>query len=135
MARMETNRLLERIDEFARANAQLTKACARPKDEFMRDAVIQRFEFTYELAWKMLKLKLSAEGIPCNTPREALQEALRAGYIADGNTWSELQRMRNLTSHTYDETIAEQVDAFIRAKARGLFDALEVMSATWSRHA
>ena len=130
---METNRLSERINEFARANAQLAKACARPKDEFMRDAVIQRFEFTYELAWKMLKLKLAAEGVSANTPRETLQEALRAGLITDGNTWSELQRMRNLTSHTYDEALAEQVDAFIRTKSRGLFDALEVLSASWSR--
>jgi nucleotidyltransferase substrate binding protein (TIGR01987 family) len=131
---METDRLSERIAEFARANAQLAKACSRPKDEFIRDAVIQRFEFTYELAWKMLKLKLAQEGVAANTPRETLQEALRAGFIADGNTWSELQRMRNLTSHTYDETLAEQVDAFIRTKARALFDALEAISASWSRH-
>ncbi len=128
---METNRLAERIAEFARANAQLAKACGRPKDEFLRDAVIQRFEFTYELAWKMLKLKLETEGVVARTPRETLQEALQARLITDGNTWSELQRMRNLTSHTYDETLAEQVDEFVRGKARGLFDTLEVESKSW----
>lgn len=128
---METDRLAERIAEFARANAQLAKACGRPKDEFLRDAVIQRFEFTYELAWKMLKLKLDAEGIATRTPREALQESLQAGLIDDGNAWSELQRMRNLTSHTYDESLAEQVDEFVRTKARRLFDTLETLSKSW----
>lgn len=39
--------------------------------------------------------------------------------------------MRNLTSHTYDESLAEQVDEFVRTKARRLFDTLETLSKSW----
>lgn len=96
---METERLTERVADYLTAVTQLEKAAARPKDEFIRDLVIQRFEFTHELAWKMLKLKLEDEGLIVKTPKETMQEALQAGLIEDGNLWSDLQKMRNLTSH------------------------------------
>lgn len=50
----------------------------------------------------MLKLRLEAEDIFVKTPRETMQAALQAGLIEDGNAWSDLQKMRNLTSHTYN---------------------------------
>lgn len=84
MPPMATNRLQERIADFAKALDRLEAALARPRDEFIRDSVIQRFEFTFELVWKMLKLRLEAEGIEARTPREVLQESLQAGLIADG---------------------------------------------------
>lgn len=82
---MDSQRLAERIADYTRAVARLREALARPKDEFLRDSVIQRFEFSYELAWKLLKLRLEAEGINAATPRQAIQEALQAGFIEDGN--------------------------------------------------
>jgi nucleotidyltransferase substrate binding protein (TIGR01987 family) len=128
---MDSERLSERISDYHKAVLQLEKAVLRPKDEFIRDSVIQRFEFTHELAWKMLRLRLENEGIVVRTPRETMQEALQAGIIADGNLWSDLQKMRNLTSHTYREQLAEDVYDFSVAHGLPLFQQLAEKSRTW----
>lgn len=128
---MDTQRLNERIDEFIRAVRQLERALAQPFDEFIRDAVIQRFEFCYELAWKLLKLRLEQEGIIALTPRQVLRESLQAGLIADGNRWTEIQRYRNLTSHTYDERLADAVYAFVCQEAIVQFQALAATAQRW----
>jgi nucleotidyltransferase substrate binding protein (TIGR01987 family) len=82
---MSEARLPERVDDYLKALRQLERALAQPFDEFLRDSVIQRFEFCYELAWKMLELRLQVEGIEALTPRRAMQESLQAGLIRDGN--------------------------------------------------
>lgn len=128
---MDVERLQERITDFLKAVSQLEKAVGKPKDEFLRDSVIRRFEFTHELAWKMLKLRLEAEDIFVKTPRETLQAALQAGLIEDGNAWSDLQKMRNLTSHTYNEQLADDVYAYIAGQAVTLFRQLAEKAKTW----
>lgn len=128
---MDTERLNERIAEFLKGVHQLERAVAQPFDEFTRDATIQRFEFCYELAWKMRKLRLEREGISALSPRQALQEALQAGLIDEGNLWSEIQRYRNLTSHTYNERLADEVYTFIVDKALSRFQALAGEAETW----
>jgi nucleotidyltransferase substrate binding protein (TIGR01987 family) len=130
---IDQDRLEERITEYMRAFQRLIKAVQKPKDEFLRDSVIQRFEFTYELAWKMLKVRLEVEAVVARTPRETLQEALQAGFIEDGNAWSELQKKRNLTSHTYDEELAEEVYAFVAGQGMRLFAQLAEKAAEWRR--
>ena len=132
---METERLTERVADYLKALTQLERAAARPKDEFIRDSVIQRFEFTHELAWKMLKLKLEDEGLIVKTPKETMQEALQAGLIEDGNLWSDMQKMRNLTSHTYREQLAEEVYAFVVTQGLPLFRALAEESSIWQANA
>jgi nucleotidyltransferase substrate binding protein (TIGR01987 family) len=128
---MDGERLNERIADFLKGVHQLERAVAQPCDEFMRDAVIQRFEFSYELAWKLLKLRLEQEGISALTPRQALREALQAALIEDGNVWSEIQRYRNLTSHTYDERLADEVYAFIGQQALARFQSLAREAESW----
>ena len=130
---MDRQRLHERCADYEKALNQLAKALQQPKDEFLRDSVIQRFEIAYELAWKMLKLCLEAEGISDRTPRETLQEALQAGFITDGNAWSDLQKMRNLTSHTYDESLAEQVYDFVAQQGLALFQQLSHAVGQWQQ--
>ncbi len=128
---MDSERLNERIGDFLKGVDQLERAVAEPCNEFVRDAVIQRFEFCYELAWKLLKLRLEQEGISALTPRQALRESLQAALIKDGNVWSEIQRYRNLTSHTYDERLADEVYAFIGQQALARFQALAREAETW----
>lgn len=128
---MDQQRLQERIAAFLKALGQLERAARQPKDEFLRDSVIQRFEFTHELAWKMLKLRLEAELVLARTPKETLQEALKAGFIDDGSGWSALQRMRNLTSHTYDESLAETVYAFAVGEGLALYRQLAQQARSW----
>lgn len=128
---MDTERLEERISDYLKALTQLEKAVGQPKDEFIRDSVIQRFEFTHELAWKMLKLRLEQEDVFAKTPRETLQASLEAEFIVDGNAWTDLQKMRNLTSHTYNEDLAEEVYSFVIEQGVGLFQQLAQKAVLW----
>lgn len=128
---MDTERLEERISDYLKALTQLEKAVGQPKDEYIRDSVIQRFEFTHELAWKMLKLRLEQEDVFAKTPRETLQASLEAEFIVDGNAWTDLQKMRNLTSHTYNEELAEEVYSFVIEQGVGLFQQLAQKAVLW----
>jgi len=124
-------RFHERCQDFLKATERLAEACAQPYSEFLRDSVIQRFEFCWELAWKVLRLKLLEEGIEALTPREVFREALAARLLHDGNAWSQAQRMRNLTSHTYDESLAEEVYRFVCRTGLPLFQELAQQVRQW----
>lgn len=74
------------------------------------DAAIQRFEFTYELAWKLITAFLEYQGIPgANSPRSAFKEAFAINLIHDGGIWINMLEDRNLTAHTYDERKAIEI--------------------------
>lgn len=128
---MNIERFNERKQELIKAVQRLEEACMQPFSSFVRDSVIQRFEFCWELAWKTLRLKLESEGLLANTPRETWQQALQAGLIHDGNAWSEAQKNRNLTSHTYDEKLAEDVYRYILKEGYPLFHKLAGEAAKW----
>ncbi len=128
---MNIERYYERKQEFTTAVRRLEEACAQPFSSFIRDSVIQRFEFCWELAWKVLRLKLEVEGILVNTPRETWQQALQMGLIQDGNAWSEAQKKRNLTSHTYDEKLADEVYGYVLQQGLPLFQQLATQVAAW----
>lgn len=100
---------------LARAIERLREALAQPEENPLAiDGTIQRFEFAIELSWKALRRMLSREGISTSTPREALTEAFRAGWLADEAAWLQMLRDRNQTSHTYDEATARRIYASIR---------------------
>lgn len=126
-----SNRLTERSTDFLAALSRLKEALAQPEDSFLRDASIQRFEFTYELAWKAIKLWLEGKDIKTLNAKETLQEAFQQGLLHDGNGWSELHRMRNLTSHTYDEAEAIRVYQFVKKDGVVLLDALGKEVQSW----
>ncbi|MEA3412888.1 MAG: nucleotidyltransferase substrate binding protein [Pseudomonadota bacterium] len=128
---MNIERFRQRIVDFQTAVFRLGEACDQEENSFIRDSVIQRFEFSYELCWKMLKMKLEAEGIDARSPRETVVEALSMGLISDGNAWTELHRMRNLTSHTYDEALAREVYDFVRDTGLSLLKSLSETTAAW----
>ena len=76
-----------------------------------REGVIQRFEYTFELAWNTLKDRLEYDGVVLTTvtPRNVIREAFQARLIEDGKTWIDMLTDRNLMSHTYDSAKFEQV--------------------------
>ena len=81
-----------------------------PYSKIVRDATIQRFEYTFEIIWKLLKEFLyHKEGIVCNSPKSCFRESFSIGILEEEETISFLQMTddRNLTSHPYDEEIAE----------------------------
>jgi nucleotidyltransferase substrate binding protein (TIGR01987 family) len=83
-----------------------------PEKVVLRDGVIQRFEFTYELSWKMLKRYLEEYGLE-RPDRLSNRDLFRVGYeqelIDDPEKWFLYLRMRNQTSHVYDEAKATEV--------------------------
>ncbi len=91
----------------------------------MRDALIQRFEFTFEMAWLSLFDYLSAQD--AHVPKQAftvLPLAFQSQLIENAQVWDQVRACRNLTNHIYDEAKAIEVAAFVRATAAQAFDAL-----------
>ncbi len=109
---MSKERFIERQAEVASAVARLQEAATQPENPIVRDAVIQRFEFSFELVWKTLKLYLERQGHECGGPRQVLKKAFADGLIAtpeEADVWLQMLEDRNLTSHAYDEALATRI--------------------------
>lgn len=79
-------------------------------DDLQRDGLIQRFEFTFELAWKTLKSIFEDEGLTgLNSPKTVLREAFSAGLIENEELWLLMLNDRNSTSHIYSEKLAIEI--------------------------
>lgn len=74
-----------------------------------RDGVIQRFEYSFELIWKLTRKVLESEGIQTDTPKSVIRELGRLGWIQDVEQWLEFLKARNKTSHEYGEKLAQSV--------------------------
>ena len=94
---------------FIKALGRLEEALAEPPSALVRDACIQRFEFSFELCWKAIKENLKQQGLECQPLKSCLREAFRQGWIDDEKAGIVLLDDRNLTSHTYDEELAEVI--------------------------
>lgn len=113
------------LSPFNKAIARLAEGIARydqdTSDTQIRDGLIQRFEFTYEISHKMLKRYLEmASATPDEYDGVAFQSLIRAGneqglLLGDWPRWKKYRDMRSKTSHTYDEEIALEVVAQIPA--------------------
>lgn len=111
-----------RIRLLERALGRLEAALARPEDDILRDACIQRFEFTFELAWKAIQRQAREEGLDCASPRECFRVAFRLGLADDDARWMAMVEDRNRTTHTYDEDTAHAVYGALPGHARLLGD-------------
>ena len=104
--------MLQKVENYQNALRRLEEAIARyqaaPNDTLYRDGLIQRFEFTFELAWKSLKEYMEDQGMVLTivSPRSVLKEAYAAGIIDNPDIWNEAVDSRNLMSHIYDEETA-----------------------------
>jgi nucleotidyltransferase substrate binding protein (TIGR01987 family) len=77
---------------------------------FVRDATIQRFEYTFEQAWKAGKIFLQFQiGKDVQTASEVFRKLAEVGVLKETDEWDKFQRARNKTSHTYNEITAEDV--------------------------
>jgi len=99
------------VSRFRKALDRLAEALRKKEDDLKVDACIQRFEFTFELAWKTAKRVLWVEGIICKTPRECLKECFRLGLIRDEENWLAMLDDRNAMSHIYSEEEARIIYA------------------------
>ena len=88
------------------------------KNDLALDAAIQRFEFSFELFWKTLKvLLIEVGGIRINSPKQVLKEAFSQGWINEEQKWLDLLDARNLTSHVYNEQKAHAIYELIQENA------------------
>ena len=95
-----------------RAYATLDEILKKPSTVIVRDASIQRFEYTFEAVWKLLKVYLfEIEGIDCASPKSSLRQALKTGILSAPETEKAILMCddRNLASHTYIETVAKKI--------------------------
>ncbi|MBB6450052.1 nucleotidyltransferase substrate binding protein (TIGR01987 family) [Geomicrobium halophilum] len=108
---MNKERLFEKLSDYRRASRRLNEATRiQLDDDIVYDGVIQRFEFTFELSWKLMKMYLEYTGISeLKSPRATIREAYTYGLIEDGDQWIDMMIDRNKTSHLYDEEEAKLI--------------------------
>ncbi|MEO5570966.1 MAG: nucleotidyltransferase substrate binding protein [Bacteroidia bacterium] len=86
-------------------------------DIIQKAGLIQFFEMSFELAWNTVKDYLEDQGFnDIKSPRGALKKGFETGLIKDGHGWMELLEDRNLTAHTYDEKVINEIEMLIRQK-------------------
>ena len=106
------NSLKEMIEFGNTANISLEKF-----DEALRDSIIKKFEYTFELSWKTIKAYLEEEGYEeMSSPRKVLKQAFESNIINDEEVWSNMLEARNSTAHTYDEEKAIYYEDVIKNK-------------------
>lgn len=116
--------------QLERAVGKLAAALQRPKDEFIRDSAIQRFEFSFELVWKTLKAAVEDRGLRVYSPKDALRAAFQVGLIDNDRLWLETVELRNRTTHVYSEAIAEEIYSQLPA-VLGLYQKLLERLKSW----
>lgn len=101
-------RWIERLDVFNHAVSKLKQVLELRKEhelnEFERDSLVKRFEFTYEMAWKLLMSYEKSNGVTdIHGSKDVVRYASALSLIENGEAWMDMIDTRNLTSHIYDE--------------------------------
>ena len=97
------------LHDLGNALIRLAEALGQPENDFIRDAAIQRFEFCFELSWKLIQSVARLEGQDCPSPRMAVSVAWQNRWLTWETVWLDMLEERNRTSHTYHEAIAKEV--------------------------
>jgi nucleotidyltransferase substrate binding protein (TIGR01987 family) len=128
----EKPRWIHRFDNYKRAFLLLREAIemtqTREANQLEKEGIIQRFEYTWELAWKMLKDYLESQGIQLDTitPTSVIKAAFAAKIIDNGDVWMKALDARNQMAHTYNFKTFEQVINDIRDSYLSAFDELHM---------
>ncbi len=120
----------QRFSNYKKALAKLEEIAAHKQlddlSELEQEGLIQRFEYTYELAWNTLQDLLASKGyVDIKGPTPVLRQALTDGYIVDEKGWRQMKKSRELTSHTYNSDTAEQIAEDVMVVFYPLLKALE----------
>ena len=102
-------KLKKQIKDLNTALDRLDESLMEEKTEFIRDAVIQRFEFCFEIAWKTMKTANYILGFQSQSPRDTIRSAAQTGLIDNPKKWLNYLTARNLSTHTYNEEQSEQI--------------------------
>lgn len=107
-------RWIQRFNHYEKAFSQLQDAVnlnkQRPLSLIEKQGLIKAFEFTYELAWNVMKDFFSYQGNnDIMGSRDSIRESFKYGLIEDGEAWMEMIKSRNQTSHTYNEQTSKEI--------------------------
>lgn len=118
----------QRYSNFDKALSYLEQALEIKNPDIVQKAgIIQFFEMSFELSWKVLKDYLEEQGFnDIKSPKDAIKKAFEIGVIENGHEWLNLLQDRNLTTHTYDETKASEMEKLIHLNYYPLLKALHV---------
>ena len=130
---MTAEQIRLKAEDYHRALLRLQTALEKEADldDMYLDATIQRFEFCFELAWKLMKAVLEYEGIEANSPRSGIREGWKQGLISDAEAWLDMMEKRNLSSHTYDENVARDIYHEVKEQYITLLEALDQRVNMW----
>lgn len=104
------NHAVTKIKEDYKINEKGVIADDEFLDDIIKEGLIQRFEYTHELAWKVMKDFLEEVGdVKMYGSKDATREAFAAELIMDGDKWMDMILSRNKTSHTYNEETADEI--------------------------
>jgi nucleotidyltransferase substrate binding protein (TIGR01987 family) len=106
------DRLARRFQQARRALASLYEVLKCERTEIVRDAAIKRFEYTFETAWKAAQVFLhDRHGMEVASPKAVFRAVGKTGYLTELQVVQALAMVddRNLTVHTYNENVAEQI--------------------------
>jgi nucleotidyltransferase substrate binding protein (TIGR01987 family) len=111
---LEDIRWKQRFQNYKKALAIMTNAveltATRELGDLEKQGVIQGFEFTFELAWNVMKDYLEEQGInDIIGSKNAIRQAFNKGLIEDGEIWMDMVNGRNISSHSYDEEMSEKL--------------------------
>ena len=127
LKREQTLRALESLQEL------VPQFLENKENIILRDAMIQRFEYSTEAFWKYLKAYLSMEhNLSANSPREVIRTGLKAKLYSEEISLELLQMLddRNLISHTYVEELAESIASRIPAYSKNMENTMHTLSNT-----
>ncbi|MEN6306111.1 MAG: nucleotidyltransferase substrate binding protein [Anaerohalosphaeraceae bacterium] len=107
---MDIDKVRDKAENYQKALSRLNEAVNEPHpSEYVYDAVVKRFEFVYELSWRLMKAVVEYKGgSEPKFPRDVFREAFAGGIVRDGEVWLDMMKDRNLTSHTYDNEHARE---------------------------
>jgi nucleotidyltransferase substrate binding protein (TIGR01987 family) len=120
-------RWTERFQQYQKAIHQLRLAVGKPDySDLERAGLVQIFEFTFELGWKLMQAYNREVGYEARSPRESIQQAVLSGLISefDGYEWLDALKDQNLFAHTYDEQRSLEAEALIKQRYYSLMEQL-----------
>jgi len=101
--------ILGLTEDYEKALQRLEEAVQAEATQLHKDATVKRFEFTFELAWKLMQLVIIDKGYRERGPKDSIRRAARIGLIDNADAWMDFLKKRNQIVHVYDIDIADEV--------------------------
>ena len=113
----QDSRVHQRLENFKKALKQYESGLSPTMSRLEEEGLIQRFEYTFELAWKCLQDVLTQKGYAeIRGPRPSIEKAFQDGLITDGIIWMDMLKARNEVTHLYDEATFLRISADVKSR-------------------